>query len=110
MNIKTQNIKTQSQQNQQTHATMHIAEIRELAKQFDADSIQQCMERARQNKPNPCYTAGEQEEVMNVLAKADFVTAQIQQGRSMAEAIRELGKRVRSLQYNTSSFSGRRAG
>jgi len=97
MEIETQEIQTQRQQKQQTHATMHIAEIRELAKRFDVDSIDHCMTQALENKPNPCYSAGTLEEVMNVLAKASFVTAQIAQGQSMAEAIRELGKRARSL-------------
>lgn len=95
--IQTRAIKMQSQQKQPTHPNMHIAEIRALAKRFDAAAIDQCMTLALENKPNPCYAAGELEEVMNVLAKTSFVTAQIAQGQSMAEAIRELGKRVRSL-------------
>jgi len=80
------------------HTSMHIGEIRELAKHFDAASIEQCMELALQNKPNPCYSAGDLEDIMNVLAKASFVKAQQEQGESLAEAIRELGKRIRAVQ------------
>ncbi len=83
---------------QQTQPSMHLTEVRDLAKQFDTNEIAQCMELALQNKQNPCYTTGKLEEVMNVLAKASFVKAQTQLGRSIAEAMRELGKRVRSLQ------------
>jgi hypothetical protein len=81
-----------------THPAMHIAEIRELAKRFDADAIEQCMELALHNQPNPCYAAGELEDVMNVLAKASFVKELTDKGMSIAEAIRELGKRIRAVQ------------
>lgn len=81
-----------------THPSLHIAEIRELARRYDADSIEQCMELALQNQPNPCYGAGDLEEVMNVLAKANFVSEQTEKGMTIAEAIRELGKRIRAVQ------------
>lgn len=79
---------------------MHIPEIRDLSKRFDAGAIEQCIELVLQNKLNPCYSAGGQEEVMNVLAKANFVTEQIEQGKTLAEAIRELGKRIRLIQVS----------
>ena len=83
---------------QTTPSTLHLAEVRELAKRFDANAIEHCMALALQQKENPCYAAVELEDVMNVLAKASFVQQQIQHGLSLAEAIRELGKRIRSIQ------------
>jgi hypothetical protein len=56
------------------------------------------MEQALQGKHNPCYSAVAAEEVITVLAKAGFVKKQMQQGLLLAEAIRELGKRIRSIQ------------
>ncbi len=84
-----------TQTNQQS---THISEIRDLAKRFDANALEKCMQRALQNKDNPCYAADEFEDVINVLAKANFVTTQMQQGQTIAGAIRELGKRIRSIQ------------
>ncbi|MGD9385744.1 MAG: hypothetical protein PVF28_04260 [Thioalkalispiraceae bacterium] len=89
------NTKTETEQK---HQAMHIAEIRDLAKRFDANTIEKCMQLALENKDNPCYSGGELEEVMNVLAKASFVKEQTDEGMSLAEAIRELGKRIRAVQ------------
>ena len=77
---------------------IHIAEIRELAKRFSADQIENCMELVLQHQDNPCFDKEEAEEAMNVLAKAEFVKAQMEQGSTLAEAMRELGRRIRAAQ------------
>lgn len=84
-------------------ASLHIAEIRALAKRYDAGSIEHCMELALANKANPCYLADEADEVVNVLAKTGFVLELIQQGKTLNEAIRELGKRIRAMQSQHAS-------
>ena len=78
----------------------HIKEIRELANHFSAEAIENCMQLALEGKENPCFQAGKLEEMMNVLAKASFVREQIEQGSSLGDAIRELGKRMRAAQRN----------
>lgn len=75
-----------------------MREIRDLANRFDANSIESCIQLAMENKKNPCYTTGETEEVISVLAKTSFVQTLMQQGLSIAEAVRELGKRIRKIQ------------
>ena len=82
----------------QTYTPFPITEIRELAKQFNAGAIEECIELALQNRENPCYSRGEQEDIMNVLAKVNFVKVQMQRGLSLAQAMRELGKRMRVIQ------------
>ena len=77
---------------------MAIAEVRELASRFDAESIEKCTELALRGQKNPCYAAGELENVMNVLAKVSFVRGQMLLGKSLALAIRELGSRMRAIQ------------
>jgi len=77
---------------------IHIAEIRELAKRFSADQIEHCMELVLQHQENPCFSDEEAEEVMNVLAKAEFVKEQMDKGSTLAEAMRELGRRIRAAQ------------
>ena len=56
------------------------------------------MQLALKNKANPCYVNNELEEVMNILAKANFVRSQVEQGNTLALAMRELGKRMRFIQ------------
>lgn len=83
-----------------TYPSNQIQDVRDLAKRFNPQAIDQCMQLALEEKANPCYSANEIEDVMNVLAKASFVSGYMQKGHSMSEAIRELGKRIRSLQGN----------
>ena len=78
--------------------SINMREIRDLANRFDANSIESCIQLAMENKKNPCYSASELEETMNVLSKANFVSGQMEQGKSLVEAIRELGKRIRTIQ------------
>lgn len=78
--------------------SINIREIRDVANRFDADSIETCIQLAMDNKENPCYPTDELEQAMNILAKASFVRNQMKQGMTLAVAIRELGKRIRSIQ------------
>lgn len=78
--------------------SINMREIRDVANRFDADSIDSCIQLAIENKENPCYPNDELEEVMNILAKANFVRNQMEQGINLTAAIRELGKRIRSVQ------------
>ncbi len=82
----------------QTHQDMHLAEIRELAQRFSADSIDKCMQQELEEGSNPCYSDSEVEEVMNVLAKSQFVRSRVDEGKNLSEAIRELGRRIRAIQ------------
>jgi hypothetical protein len=83
--------------------SINIREIRDVANRFDAGSIETCIQLAIENKANPCYPNDEPEEIMNVLAKSLFVRSQMEQGKTSAEAIRVLGKRIRSVQNNIPS-------
>lgn len=83
---------------QTSQQSMHISEIRDLANRFSSEAIEKCIQLAMENKENPCYSAIELEDAMNVLAKANFVKSQMEQGMSLAEAIRDLGNRIRSVQ------------
>lgn len=84
----------------QTIPKTHIADIRRLASRFDARAIEQCIQLALAKQANPCYSAEESTEVLNVLAKSSFVIGQMQEGLSLAQAIRELGRRMRAIQDN----------
>lgn len=85
---------------QRTYSSTSITDVRDLANQFDAAALTQCMEQALQDNSNPCYSAVVADEVINVLAKARFVKQLILQGMPIHEAMRELGKRMRALSGN----------
>ena len=89
--------------NQMAHSPMPIAQIRAVATRFDAEAIETCIQLALKKKDNPCYDADGVEEIMLVLAKVKFVRNKMEQGTSLAEAIRELGKRIRSFQISHES-------
>ncbi len=82
----------------QPHQNIHLAEIRELAQRFSADTIDKCMQQELEEGSNPCYSDSEVEEVMNILAKSQFVRSQMDGGKKPGEAIRELGRRIRAIQ------------
>jgi hypothetical protein len=74
-----------------------LTAVRALVGKFDAAAIGQCLNLVVRGETNPCFRAASEEEVVTVLARAAFVAEQIQQGLTMGEAIRELGRRMRSL-------------
>lgn len=81
------------------HQHMHIAEIRELARRYSPDELEECITRQLAEGSNPCDQGnGSTEEIINVLAKAEFVRARVNDGMSLGEAIRELGRRIRAVQ------------
>jgi hypothetical protein len=81
---------------------MHIGEIRELAKRFTPQQLEDCIGRQLSEGSNPCDTEASVEETINVLAKAEYVKHLVEQGMSVNEAIRELGRRVRAAQQASS--------
>lgn len=84
--------------NNQTNPNTHIADIRRLAGHYGASAIEQCIQLALADQANPCYSAQETSETMNVLAKTGFVIGQMQRGMTLAQAMRELGRRMRAVQ------------
>jgi hypothetical protein len=80
------------------HQDLHLAEVRRLAQEYSAETIEKCLQQEIDEGSNPCYSDTEVEAVMNVLAKSEFVRSQMEQGKKVGEAIRELGKRIRAIQ------------
>jgi len=83
----------------QKHNTM--ADVRSLASELDKTRLEQCIEQSLTNQPNPCFYqvfSEESEEVVNVLTKAAYIRGRVDKGESINQAMRELGKRIRSIQ------------
>ncbi|MDH5648043.1 MAG: hypothetical protein OEY67_00180 [Gammaproteobacteria bacterium] len=77
---------------------LHLAEIRELAQRYSAEMIEQCLQQALSQQENPCFDDDEVQKVVSVLAKAEFVKSLMSQGKTLSEAMRELGRRIRAVQ------------
>jgi hypothetical protein len=78
---------------------MHLKEIRELAQRFSGEEIEGCIHHQLDEGSNPCAPSESAEEAMSVLAKADYVRDLMdEQGYSLSQAVRELGRRIRRAQ------------
>ena len=80
----------------QKHNSM--ADVRTLASELDKTRLEQCIEQSITNQPNPCFYLGSTEEIVNVLTKAVYIRSRVDKGESINQAMRELGKRIRSIQ------------
>jgi hypothetical protein len=75
-----------------------IATIRRLARQFDADQLERCLQEELQLGDNECIREGSRDEIVGELAKAEFVRHQVERGVALPDAIRELARRIRAVQ------------
>jgi hypothetical protein len=84
-----------------TRYDMNIKEIKELAKKFTPEQLEQCINQTLEHgKPQTegCNPSGDILEVLNTLAKAQTIRELMDQGMSETEAIRELARRIREIQ------------
>lgn len=78
---------------------MNIKEIKELAKKYTTEQLDNCITQAIENQgKSDCKIGDDVLEVVNTLAKAQTVRQLMDQGYSEIEAIRELAKRIRQAQ------------
>lgn len=81
-----------------TRQTLHLQEIQELARRLDAEKLEECMQQQMEKGTNVCEDEGSVAEIMNILAKAEFVRKRTEEGMSTRDAVRELGRRIRAVQ------------
>ncbi len=77
---------------------IHIKEIKELARKFTPEQIENCITQQMQKGANVCEISGPTEYVINELSKAGFVRDLMDKGMSLTDAVRELAKRIRLVQ------------
>ena len=77
---------------------MDIKEIREIAKSFSPEQIESCITQQVETGRNVCVETQATEEILNELSKASFVRELMEGGMSLADALRELARRIRRLQ------------
>lgn len=79
-----------------------LKEIKELSKRFTPEQIKGCITQQLETGQNVCLRDESSERIINELAKARFVRSMMDEGMSLADALRELARRMRQVQ----SFSG----
>jgi len=75
----------------------HIKQLRSIAMEFQTEQLTKCLDEVIAGHKNSCGLYGEKTELINTLARAGVVKQLVNDGASYAEAIRELGKRMRSF-------------
>jgi hypothetical protein len=76
-----------------------IETIRELARRFTADQLEQCLNEEIAVGENACDQEGPADEVVGTLAEAEFVRQQVEDGVPVKDAVRELARRIRAVQH-----------
>ena len=74
-----------------------IEVVRELALDYEAEVLEDCIKYQIDNGTNPIYGDGTSEEIVGVLSKAKFIREQLDSGMSLQNAMRELARRMRAL-------------
>jgi uncharacterized protein YoaH (UPF0181 family) len=78
--------------------TSDIKEIKELTKRFTPEQIEGCITQQIETGENICLRNESAEKIINELSKAEFIRDLIDEGMSLADALRELARRMRLVQ------------
>lgn len=73
----------------------NIRIMRQLVNQFSHIEIERCIKQQINTGCNTCLQISDNEEMVNLLAKAGFMHSLISSGYKVNDALRELGKRMR---------------
>lgn len=77
---------------------MDIKNIREIAKKYTPEQIEGCISKQIETGKNVCLTDATSEKIINELSKAGVVRELVDQGMDLADALRELARRMRLVQ------------
>jgi hypothetical protein len=75
-----------------------IKEIKELSKRFTPEQIEGCITQQVETGENICLRNESAEKIINELSKAGVIRGLIDEGMSLADALRELARRMRLVQ------------
>ena len=75
-----------------------IKEIKEVAKKYSPEQIESCITQQVETGENICLEDGVSEKIINELAKAKVMRSFIENGMSLADALRELARKMRLVQ------------
>ncbi|HEX8947992.1 MAG TPA: hypothetical protein VF790_03455 [Dissulfurispiraceae bacterium] len=84
-----------------TPATLEvdIKEIRQLAKKYSPEQIEECIRQQMEHGENVCLKDDNTEEIVGELSKAELVRGLMERGMSLSDALRELARRIRMVHH-----------
>jgi hypothetical protein len=77
---------------------MDIAQIKDIAQKYTPDEIEGCITQQVESGKNVCLTDENSEKIINELSKAEVIRSLVDEGLSLADAMRELARRMRAVQ------------
>ena len=75
-----------------------LKQIRAIAKTYTSEQIEGCITQQVETGKNICLSDEHSERIISQLSKAGVVRDYMKQGMSLADALRELAKKMRLLQ------------
>jgi hypothetical protein len=82
---------------------LDVDEIREIAKKYTPEQIESCITQQLETGKNICLKNPSAEKTINDLSKAEFIKRRMADGMELADAIRELARRMREVQKGEAS-------
>lgn len=76
---------------------MDTKELKRLVERYSARQIEKCIHQQLERGENQCEIVDETDEVISELSKAEVVRELMDQGMKFSEALRELGRRIRTV-------------
>lgn len=86
-----------------------VKEVRELSKKFSPEQIEACITQHLETGKNICVMNKSTEEIISELAEAEFIGELMTRGMSLADALRELARRMRQLHAASGGEKNERA-
>jgi hypothetical protein len=77
---------------------MDIKQIRDIAKKYAPEEIEGCITQQIETGDNVCLRDENSEKIINELSKAEVIRQLMDEGLSLADALRELARRMRLVQ------------
>ncbi len=77
---------------------MDIRHIREIAQRYNPEEIERCISDQLETGKNVCLSDETSEKLIDDLSKAEAVRQFMDEGMTLADALRELARRIRRLQ------------
>ena len=77
---------------------MEVRQIKDIAKKYTPEQIEGCITQQIETGKNICLTDTNSERIINDLSKAQVVRDFIDTGMTLADALRELARRMRQIQ------------
>ena len=77
---------------------MDVKEIKDIARKYSPEQIEGCITQQLETGKNVCLKDASTEHIINELSKAEFIKRRMAEGMELADALRELAKRMRNIQ------------